>query len=473
MKTYDRLARYLRPYAGKLVLATLCMGGVAALNALRIYLVKPLQDRVFLAHDWTMLRNMLWWVPTISLALGVLSYVQNYLMATIGQRAVTDLRRNMFDHVQSMSMDFFTATSTGKLMARFTNDLAALQQVIARTPIYLVRDGLTAIFNIALIFYLNWRFALMTICVLPISVAIIYVLGRKLRKVGRKGQEQMGELFAVIQENIQGAAVVKAYRAEAQEAKRFDGSNARFLDLGLRFARADTLSSPLMELVGALILSLLLWKGGMDVIHNVWTAGSFLAFITYAVMTYRPLKNFAELNAQLQLGLASAERIFELLDQPPTVQEAPAAAQLAPFKHSIHYDNVSFRYRSADGKATEPRWALKGVGLKINAGEIVALVGPSGAGKTSMALLLPRFYDPTSGRVTLDGQDVRGVSFSSLRQQIGLVTQEVLLFNDTIRYNIAYGKPDAAVSEVQAAAEAANAHTFIQRLPHGYDTVIG
>ncbi|OGR90944.1 MAG: hypothetical protein A2992_04130 [Elusimicrobia bacterium RIFCSPLOWO2_01_FULL_59_12] len=473
MKTYKRVLGYLRPYVGPFIVALVCMGGVAGANALRIYLVKPLQDRVFLAHDWGMLRNLLWWLPALSVLLGVLSYAQNYLMASIGQRAITDLRKGMFDHVQLMSMDFFTGTSSGKLMARFTNDLTALQHVIARAPIYFVRDGLTALFNIGFIFYLNWRFALLTLAVLPVSGVIIFILGKKLRRAGRKGQEQMGELYSVIQENIQGAPVVKAYHAEALESQRFQLSNLRFRDLGLRFARAETLSSPLMEMVGALILSLLLWKGGADVISGVWTAGSFLAFITYAVMTYRPLKNFAELNAQLQLGLASSERIFDLLDHVPGIQESPAATILAPFARQIHFENVTFRYRSADGKASEPRWALRSVDLNVRAGEIIALVGPSGAGKTTLALLLPRFYDPTSGRLCIDDQDIRAVTLDSLRTQIGLVTQEVLLFNDTVRYNIAYGKQNAGSSEIQEAAEAANAHAFIQRLPHGYDTIIG
>jgi subfamily B ATP-binding cassette protein MsbA len=473
MKLYKRLSKYLEPYLGKLVIATLCMGGVAGLNALRIYLIKPLQDKVFLGHDWGMLRNLLWWLPTLSIALGIFSYIQNFLMAAIGQRATTDLRKDMFDHVQMMSMDFFTTTSTGKLMARFTNDLAALQQVIARTPIYLIRDGLTAIFNIVLIFYLNWRFALITLTILPVSGVIIVTLGKKLRKVSHKGQEQMGELYSVIQENVQGASVVKAYRAEAQESRRFQNTNLRFLELGLRFSKYDTISSPLMEMVGALILSLLLWIGGRDVIRGVWTAGSFLAFIAYAVMTYRPLKNFAELNAQLQLGLASSERIFELMDQVPSIQEIAVPQVLKPFAKSIHYENVSFRYRSADGKASEPRWALKSMDLKIRAGEIVALVGSSGSGKTTTALMLPRFYDPTSGRLLIDDDDIRQVSLDSLRRQIGLVTQEVILFNETVRYNIAYGAPDAKEADIQAAAQAANAHSFIQRMPNGYDTVIG
>ncbi len=467
MKLYKRLAVYLESYLGRLIVATLCMGAVAGLNALRIYLVKPLQDQVFIAHDMHMLKTLLWAVPLISLLLGLFSYAQNYLMAYIGQHAVSDIRRQMFAHIQDLSLDFFTDTSTGKVMARFTNDLAALQVVIARTPIYFIRDGLTALFNIGLIFYLNWHFALLTISVLPISGIIIAVLGKTLRRVGRKGQEQMGDLYTVIQENIQAAPVVKAYNAEPMEIERFRKSNQRFLDLGIRFAQTDTVSSPLMEMVGALILSLLLWKGGMDVVRGVWTPGSFLAFMAYAVMTYRPLKNFAELNAQLQLGLASSERIFELLDQKPSVHDAPGAITLAPFAREITYENVTFQY------ATQERPALHSVNLTVRAGEIVALVGSSGSGKSTTALLLPRFYDPAAGRICIDGQDICHVSLASLRQQIGLVTQEVLLFNETVRYNIAYGRPSASSGEVEAAAAAANAHPFIQRLPQGYETVIG
>lgn len=467
MKLFKRLSQYLTPYTGKLSVAIVCMGAVAALNAGRIYLIKPLQDKVFVGKDLSMLKTLIWAVPLISLGLGLFSYAQNYLMAAISIRAISDIRRKLFDHLQDLSLDYFTGTSTGKVMARFTNDLSALQQVIARAPIYFIRDGLTAIFNIGLIFYLNWRFALMTLAILPFSAVIITVLGKTLRRYGRKGQEQMGDLFTVIQENIHAAPVVKAYTAEKVESARFQKSDERFVHLNLRFAQADTVSSPLMELVGAMILSLLLLKGGADVVKGVWTAGSFIAFIAYAVMTYRPLKNFAELNAQLQLGLASSERIFELLDRPTSITEAIDAKTLSKFSKSIAFDQVTFQYQGQN------RPALEKVQLEVKAGEIVALVGSSGAGKSTMALLLPRFYDPTEGTIRLDGQDIRQATLSSLRQQIGLVTQEVLLFNDSIRYNIAYGKPDASTEEVEAAAKAANAHTFISRLPQGYDTMIG
>jgi len=467
VKLYKRLSIYLEPYMGKLVIATICMGAVAALNAYRIYLVKPLQDQVFIAGDMKELKQLLWEVPVLSLLLGLFSYGQNYLMAAIAQESISDIRKKMFEHVQDLSLEYFTATSTGKVIARFTNDLTALQTVIARTPIYFIRDGLTAIANIGLIFYLNWHFALLTVAVLPVSAGIIAVLGKTLRRVGRKGQEQMGDLYTVLQENIQAAPVVRAYNAEGTEIDRFRKSNQRFLELGLRFAQADTLSSPLMEMVGAFILSLLLWKGGMDVVKHVWSPGSFLAFMAYAIMTYRPLKNFAELNAQLQLGLASSERIFELLDHQPSVKQSPSAMELPSFARDITYDNVTFQY------PTQERPALNSVHLTVRTGEIVALVGSSGSGKSSLALLLPRFYDPTSGRILIDDHDIRNVTFASLRHQIGLVTQEVLLFNETIRYNIAYGRPGASAADIEAAAEAANAHKFITRLPQGYDTVIG
>lgn len=467
MSLYKRLFRYLRPYRKELIYAVICMGFVAALNAGRIYLIKPLQDDVFVGKNPAMLRTLMWAIPVMSVFLGLFSYLQNYLMAYVGQKSIGDLRQHMFDHVQQMSMDFFGASSTGKVVARFTNDLTALQQVIARAPIYCVRDGLTAIFNIGLIFYLNWRFALMIVALLPVSAIIIVSLGKTLRRVGRKGQEQMGDLYTVIQENIQAAAVVKAYTAERTESSRFKKANDHFIELGLRFAKADTISSPLMEMIGALVLSLLLWKGGEDVMRGAWTSGSFLAFIAYAVMTYRPMKNFAELNAQLQLGLASSERIFELLDEVASVQEAPHAKILRPFQHVIEYDNVSFQYPTAE------RPALRDFSLMIRAGEMIALVGSSGAGKSTAALLLPRFYDPLKGAIRIDDQDIRDVTQASLRGQIGYVTQDVLLFNESVRYNIAYGRPNATEEDIRAAAEAANAHSFISRMPNGYDTIIG
>ena len=457
----------------QLVAALICMCGVAALTALTMYLIKPALDQVFIAHDYHVLMMLVWGLPALFIIKGVLTFIQNYLMAYIGVQVVANMREELFVHVQALSMDFFTHRSTGKVIARFTNDLSAIQQVVAKTPIYLIRDGLTALCLIGVLFQLSWRFTLITIAILPVSALLIWWLGKTLRHLGRSGQQQMGELYSVIQENIQAAPVVKAYGMEDAEVRRFRVANDYFAKLMIRFARTDTVNSPLMEVGGAVVISFLLWKGGLDVIHGVWSTGSFFAFMGCALSTYRPMKNFADLNAQIQLGVASAERVFELLDEVPTVVETSFPAVLEPLKSAIAYEGVSFRYFSTDGKASEPRWALKGVDLKISSGEIIALVGPSGAGKTTTALLLPRFYDPTVGHVCIDGVDIRTATLASLRAQIGLVTQEVLLFNETVRYNIAYGKLHAADSEIQAAAEAANAHAFIKRLSKGYDTMIG
>jgi subfamily B ATP-binding cassette protein MsbA len=473
MKTYKRIAKYVDVYMSQLVVALIAMCGVAALTALTMYLIKPALDQVFIAHDYHFLNMLVWGLPVLFIVKGVLTFIQNYLMVCIGVHVVADMREELFVHLQSLSMDFFTHRSSGKVMARFTNDLNAVQQVVAKTPIYLIRDGLTALCLVGVLFTLSWRFTLIAIAVLPVSALMIMWLGKTLRHLGRSGQQQMGELYSVIQENIQVAPVVKAYSMEEAEIRRFRGANDFFTKLLVRFARTDTVNSPLMEVGGALVISFLLWKGGMDVIHGVWSTGSFFAFMGCALSIYRPMKNFADLNAQIQLGVASAERVFDLLDEIPTVVEVPSPVVIAPLKSTISYEGVSFRYSSTDGKASEPRWALKGIDLKIRSGEIIALVGPSGAGKTTTAILLPRFYDPTTGRVCIDGTDIRTATLASLREQIGLVTQEVLLFNETVRYNIAFGKLNSTDAEIQAAAEAANAHSFIKRFAKGYDTVIG
>src|SRR5258708_5714323 len=315
MGIYKRLLRYLKPYLRQLVAALLCMAGVAALTALTMYAIKPVLDKVFIGHDRHMLVLLITVMPALYVVKSLLTFGHNYLVSLIALDAVGDLRKDLFAHLQTLSMDFFTTRSSGKITARMTNDLAALQQVIARIPVYLVRDGLTALCLVGVLFSLSWKFSLATLLILPFSGVAISILGRTLRKLGRREQSQMGELYAVIHENIQGASVVRAYGAEQEERERFNQVNDHFIHLARKFTLTDNLNSPSMELGGALIAAFLLWRGGLDVIQGTWTTGAFFSFMGSALSMYRPLKNFADLNAQIQLGLASAERIFELLDE--------------------------------------------------------------------------------------------------------------------------------------------------------------
>ncbi len=276
----------------------------------------------------------------------------------------------------------------------------------------------------------------------------------------------MGELYSSIHEMLSGISIIKAFIREKNEIERFEKENDKFYHTQQKFIRVDARSSPMMEFIGSLAVAFILWYGGKDVINGVWTSGSFVAFLTAAFSMYTPIKNFAQTNSIIQQAAAGAERIFEILDHQPTVKERGNPAILDSFKSEIRYDNVSFGYRPE-------REVLSGINLTIKKGEILAVVGPSGSGKTSLINLLLRFYDPQTGRILIDGMDIKDLSFESLRSKIGIVTQEVLLFNESVRYNIAYGKMGASEEEIIDAAKAANAHSFITKMPGGYDTMIG
>ncbi|MBI3292070.1 MAG: ABC transporter ATP-binding protein [Elusimicrobia bacterium] len=467
MNAVRRLLPYVRPYLARFLTALCCMAGVSALTALTMYLIKPALDHIFIAKNPRALYAIIGLIPLLFALKGALLYTQQYLMSYIGQRVTIRLREELFSHLQFLSMDFYARHSTGKTLARLTNDLGALQQVLIQAPASLIRDGLTVVGLVIVLFVLHWRFALVSIIVFPIAATVIVYFGRKLRRVSRQGQRQVADLYGLIQENLEGMPVVKAFCREREQIHRFGKVNQQVFDLAMRFVRADALASPVMEFIGSLVIALILWYGGVDVIHGVWTAGAFFAFLGSALSTYQPLKHVTQLNPTLQLGIASAERIFELWDEPVTVIERPTARALRGFHQGIRYERVTFRY------PVNPAPVLKEIDLAIDPGEVVALVGPSGAGKTTLALLLFRFYDPQEGRLLVDGEDIRGVTLASLRQLIGLVPQETVLFNDTVHYNIAFGRDNASNEDIIEAARAANAHEFIERLPQGYATVIG
>ncbi len=473
MKVYQRLYQFLKPYRLRFVQAGVCMIGVASLTAAPVWLIRFVMDNVLIAKDRKMLLYITLAFPTVYLIKGFFNYIQNYMMSYIGHAIVRDIRQKLYVHLQDLSLDFYHRTSTGKLMSHVTNDTITLQMAMVQVPIQIIRDGMTLVFLIGTIIYLNWKFALITLVLLPIAAVPVAILGKKLRRAGRDINVEMADLFSSLHEGIGGHVVTKIFGKEQDEIERFQRDNRDYYSANMRWVRANILGAPVMEFLGSIAACFLLWMGGNDVILGHWTAGSFAAFLFASISAYKPVKDFTSVNAQIQQGVSSAERIFSLLDEKPSTQNKPDAGLLAPFKKSIEYRGVCFSYGEG------PR-VLDHINLTILSGEVVALVGSSGSGKTTITHLLPRLMDVKDGVVLVDGTDVRDVTMESLRRQIGIVSQDVILFNDTVAYNIAYGKieirdpkePESR-KEIIEAAKIANAHEFISALPEGYDTLIG
>ena len=473
MKIYKRLFQFLRPYLSAFIQGVVSMAAVAALTAAPVWLLRFVMDNVLIAKDYTMLLYVTLAFPVIYLIKGVLIYIQNYLMNYIGHSIVRDIRENLYEHLQNLSLDFYCRTNTGNLMSRITHSTTTLETSMAQVPIQIIRDGLTLVFLVSTLLYLNWKFALITLALLPIAVLPITLLGRKLRRSGRDINLEMADLFTSLHGGILGQVVTKIFGKELEEIHRFKQVNRGYYSAKMRWVRASILGSPLMELMGSIAASALLWVGGTDVIHNHWSVGSFAAFIFASLSVYRPIRDFVSVNATLQQGMSCTEYIFEILDEEPSTKNRPGAQALAPFEQNILYKDVSFSY------GTGPR-VLNLINLTIRSGEVVALVGASGGGKTTLTHLLPRLMDVTEGAILIDGKDIRDVSMESLRKQIAIVTQDVILFDDSVAYNIAYGKIDKvdlsdfrSREEIREAAKIANAHDFILSLPQGYDTLIG
>lgn len=461
-----RLLPYFRPHRARLVLALIAMALVAGLTAGSMWILKKVIDEALMAGELSTLANVVFLVVVLYFGKAVLSYVHDYVTAFIGQSIVKRIRNEAYANIHTLSLDFYTGTDSARVIARLTNDGQLLQNALTKTPIMIVRDGLTVIALTGFLFYLHWKFALVSFTLLPLSGILIARFGKSLRKSAKLGQAKMADLYTLIQETISGAPVVKAFQREDYEKERFARENEAYFRIYMKNARVESLSSPVMEFIGAIGMGVILWFGGKDVVAGVWTTGAFFAFVGSALSLFQPIKNFSRSNSTIQLALAGAERIFEVTDARPTVRERPDAAALPPFADRIEFDRVSFAYRP-----DQP--VLRDVSLTVRRGEIVALVGPSGSGKTTLSALLLRFYDPTAGAIRVDGRDVRTATLQSLRRQIGLVTQETLLFNDTIRANIGYARAEATEDEIVAAAQAANAWEFIRDKPEGLDTLIG
>jgi subfamily B ATP-binding cassette protein MsbA len=469
---------YVRPLMGRIVAALLCMVVVAASTAAFTQIIKPIVDDVFMSRKEEMLLPLALIALAVFAAKGFAAYGQTVLMSYVGLRIVADMQRNLYERVIGADLAFFNRTSPGELIAHFINDINLLRNAVANTLVGFGKDLLTMLALVGVIFYEDWRLALIAVVVFPTAIFPIVRIGRRMRKVSDRTQTQIGQLTALLDETFQGVRYVKAYAMEAYENARAGRAIETVFGLHYKGARTRGALHPIMETLGGLAVVGVILYGGSQVIAGTKAPGSFFAFMAALLLVYEPVKRLARLNANLQEGLAAATRIFALLDREPEIRDAPQAAPLEVEGGAITFQNVTFSYDApgscdAPGSDDAVSPALHRIDLEIPAGKTVALVGPSGAGKSTIMNLIPRLYDVNQGRVTIDGQDLRAVTLASLRAQIALVSQEILLFDDTIRANIAYGRPEASEAEIAAAAATAGADDFIAELPQGLDTPVG
>jgi subfamily B ATP-binding cassette protein MsbA len=516
MRSYLRLLAYMRPYARVLIAALALMALYAAMNFASLGMISPLMSVLFeraerggvassavvtaLPHAGTTgarpggVDRLPGWPeplrgwgqrvlvrarPLVALEriciifLGVFllknlaDYLQSFLMASIEQATIRDLRRDLYAHLHRLSLSFYHGRRTGTLISRITNDVEYLRASLASGISNFVKDGLTLIGCLVWVFRLSWALALLSFVVLPPVAFTLVVIGRKMRKRSIQAQERMADITGILQETFAGVRVVRAFGAEGFEQGRFDEANRGFYRAFMRLRRVSAAARPLSEMAIVTVAVAMLWFGGREIfVSHALQPQTFMLFVGALLTTMSPIKSLSEVNSNVQQGVAAAQRIFAIMDTLPEIVDRPGAATLPALRGAIRFEGVGFEYRAGTP-------VLQDVSFEVRHGQVVALVGSSGAGKSTTMDLLARFYDPTAGRITVDRVDLRDATVSSLRRQLGIVTQETILFHDTVRNNIAYGLRDASDRAVRAAAEAAHAHEFVQRLPKGYDTLIG
>ncbi len=496
MNRYLRLVRFVIPHAGVLVLAILCMVASSTFTISPFTMIIPLVDKIIAGNKITiphsdllpqfaknlvvhvnsmsrmeLLNNMAIIFIVMWFLKNFFEFCQTYLMNDVSQRVIRDVKNIIYNKFLRLSMDFYSRNATGKLMSRVTNDAAVIRDSISTgltdlfcQPIQLLMC-LIAVLAVKIYFSISWVLIGVIALVFLLVVYPVIRIGKRLKSISRQSQEQMADITTTLHETISGIRIVKAFSMEGYEAKKFEDQNQRFYRLSMKSVKRMTVISPITEFVEVLSLAIILWVAGKDIVSGALSAGAFIAFTASFFSMMRPVKRLANVYAINQQAMAAADRIFETLDMKPSVMEKPGAVILPRIKKNVKFEDVYFRYEDKD--------ILKDINLEIKVGDIAAFVGPSGVGKTTLVNLIPRFYDVSRGRVTIDGVDVRDCTLKSLMGQIGIVTQETILFNDTVSSNIAYGSKKLAMEDVIRAAKIANAHSFIMKMPKGYDTVIG
>jgi subfamily B ATP-binding cassette protein MsbA len=462
---HKELLSYILDNKGRLALATLCSSAVAAMTSLSAWLVKPVVEGIFQSKDPQMLVQIPLVVVGVFLVKGIAAYGSYYLVNLIGQDILRQLRNRLYNHIQDLSLAFFQRQKTGDLMSRITSDVGVISSMFSSAITGAIKDFFTVIGLLVVTFYMIPKLAAYTFVILPLAAYPIFHFGRKVRHTRLGAQKAIADLNAFLHETLTGIKIVKAFNMQEYEKKRFAAKSRQIFRKEMKESKVRAMSSPFMEFLGGIGIAFVIWYGGKHVIAGTYTFGAFMAFLTAVGLMYQPLKKISKTNNSIQRGLAAIERIYEILEQKSDIIEAASPVNIQPGSHCISFQNVSFKY--------DTTMVLQNINLEVKSGEIIALVGMSGGGKTSLVNLIPRFYDVAEGAILIDDVDIRSTSLTSLRQQIALVTQEPILFNDTVRHNIAYGRQDASEAEIIEAAKAAYAYDFIKGFTAGFDTSIG
>ncbi len=489
MKNYNKLFIFARPYTGQLIISGIFMGIVTFFDIFRLSAIVPVIDRIFTNRQITFnngkfpgfIQNILNYLnnlepikvlylilivmPIALIIRSVFEYLQSYIMSDVGQKVIRDVRNIVYEKLQVLSLEYFSQRRSGELVSRITNDVKLIENAVSYALTDLVYQGFTVICFAITIFFINWKLALLAFVVLPVVAVPMVTVGKMLRKLSKSSQEKMADINSLLVETFIGVRIVRAFCAEAKEVAKFRGQNHDYYKLAMKSIKRMLILGNATELVGVAMAILIIYISGRQVISGELSFGAFALFMAALLSLIKPFKKLSQVNSILQQAMAASTRIYEVLDAPVSVRQSPQAKEINDFSSGIRYEGVYSTYGEHD--------ILKNINLEVKKGFMLAIVGPSGSGKSTMVDLIPRFYDPKKGKIYIDGVDIKDLTLKSLRLKIGMVTQETILFNDTIKGNILYGKPDASDRELESAAIQAHAHEFIKNLPNGYDTVIG